>query len=99
MNTVIITIYALAILITTGEPRDFYSKSLTFQSKIQCVEFFKSNRSTLFNGLMEYARNKYEQEVAIREAGCALVDYSKVTIPGGKPTMIQKETLYTSNSI
>ena len=43
--------------------------------------------------------NKYEQEVAIREAGCALVDYSKIAIPGGKPTIIQKEILYTSNSI
>ena len=99
MNTVIITIYALAILITTSEPRDFYSQSLTFQTKIQCVEFFKENRTTLFNGLMEYARNKYGQEVGIREAGCALVDYSKVTIPGGKPRIIQKETLYTSSSI
>lgn len=94
----IITIYALATLLISGEPRDFYSQQLTFQNRTQCIEFFQGNKAQLMNGLKEYARKTYESEVEIAEAGCALVDFSRVTA-GGKPTIIQKVSLYNASSI
>ena len=98
MNTFIITIYALTTLIFSGESKDFYSQSLFFETRLQCIQFYNENQATILNGLIEHARTKHESEIEIREAGCALVDFSEA-IKGGKPKIIQKDPLYNASSI
>ena len=46
---------------------------------------------------MEYAKQAHNDQVRIKEAGCALIDISKIPVIG-KPEMISKFPIYTPTS-
>jgi len=97
MQTIIITIYALATLLANGNEKEFYSQQLIFTTKTECIDYYMVNQAELLNGLMEHAQRAYNSEVSIKEAGCALVDFRTV-VEDGKPTMLQKHPIYSPTS-
>ena len=97
MESIIITIYALATLLATDTHKEFYAQQFSFKTKDECVEYYTNNQADLLNGLMEYAKQAHNDQVRIKEAGCALIDISKIPVIG-KPEMISKFPIYTPTS-